>query len=259
MSTVIAPAEENALVVKARGLAEQLAGLAIADWREVAPAVLTRSLEGSALIGRLADDYLREVEASFGPIVSAAHAAHKAAVAERDRLKAPASKLKTEAGQLGWSCNAELRRRQEEAEAAIQRERVRLQREADEAARIEQQAAQRAQDDALIAEAARLEQAGDKETARRLVEAPPELPLAPPAPVFVPPAPVIHAKVEGAPMFGEDWIFEVTNEALVPREYLTLDDVKIGKVVRAMKDKTNIPGIKAVSRPRATFRRQASA
>ena len=41
----------------------------------------------------------------------------------------------------------------------------------------------------------------------------------------------------------QTWTFTVVDEAKVPREYLILDEVKIRKVVQALKDKTNIPGI----------------
>jgi len=42
----------------------------------------------------------------------------------------------------------------------------------------------------------------------------------------------------------EKWSWEIVDESLVPREYLMLDEKKINKVVTAMKDKTNIPGIR---------------
>ena len=41
------------------------------------------------------------------------------------------------------------------------------------------------------------------------------------------------------------WHFEITDEAAIPREYLMVNETKIGQVVRAMKDQTNIPGVKA--------------
>ena len=42
--------------------------------------------------------------------------------------------------------------------------------------------------------------------------------------------------------------FEIVDPNLIPREYLLVDTTAIGKVVRALKDKTNIPGIKVVIR-----------
>lgn len=41
------------------------------------------------------------------------------------------------------------------------------------------------------------------------------------------------------------WAFRITNPALIPREFLLIDEQKIGGVVRALKDATNIPGVEA--------------
>ena len=38
--------------------------------------------------------------------------------------------------------------------------------------------------------------------------------------------------------------FEIVDVNLIPRKYLVVDTAAIGRVVRALKDKTNIPGIK---------------
>lgn len=43
----------------------------------------------------------------------------------------------------------------------------------------------------------------------------------------------------------ETWKFAISDASLIPREYLIPDEVAIGKIVRAMKERTNIPGIKA--------------
>lgn len=40
------------------------------------------------------------------------------------------------------------------------------------------------------------------------------------------------------------WQFEITDEALIPREYLIVDQVRIRKVVMALKRDTNIPGVR---------------
>ena len=45
----------------------------------------------------------------------------------------------------------------------------------------------------------------------------------------------------------EVWKFRIKNEALIPREYLVPDEVKIGKVVRATEGKIEIPGIECYS------------
>lgn len=47
--------------------------------------------------------------------------------------------------------------------------------------------------------------------------------------------------------FRETWRFEITDESLIPREYLIVDETKIRKVVLVMKEKTSIPGVRAYS------------
>lgn len=42
----------------------------------------------------------------------------------------------------------------------------------------------------------------------------------------------------------EVWRFEVTDPNAVPREYLTVDEKKLGAIVRALKGDTNIPGVR---------------
>lgn len=58
-------------------------------------------------------------------------------------------------------------------------------------------------------------------------------------------APVVPDKPEADFSLRETWAFEITDAALVPRKYLVVDEVTIGKIVRAMKDQTDIPGVRA--------------
>ena len=60
------------------------------------------------------------------------------------------------------------------------------------------------------------------------------------------PPPMENLQVKGV-SFADVWKYEITNEALIPREYLMPDESKIGRVARAMKDKTVIPGVKVFS------------
>jgi hypothetical protein len=50
-------------------------------------------------------------------------------------------------------------------------------------------------------------------------------------------------KVEGM-SFRDNWRFEITDPNLIPREYLSVDTVKIGGVVKVMKDGASIPGVR---------------
>lgn len=44
--------------------------------------------------------------------------------------------------------------------------------------------------------------------------------------------------------FSDKWGFEVINAAMVPREYLKVDEVKLGAYVRAMKGDAIVPGVR---------------
>lgn len=50
-------------------------------------------------------------------------------------------------------------------------------------------------------------------------------------------------KAEGV-SFVERWKFEVKDPSRVPRQYLMVDEKKIGQVVRALKGDANIPGVR---------------
>ena len=93
-------------------------------------------------------------------------------------------------------------------------------------------------------EAVAAEKAGDAVRARALIEAPVVVAPVTPRPVFVAAPPAQAPKVEGV-SFRDDWDFVITNAALIPREYLIPDEKKIRAVVKAMKEHTNIPGIRA--------------
>ena len=67
-------------------------------------------------------------------------------------------------------------------------------------------------------------------------------PTAPPAPI-VKVETAVSTKGSG---FRDGWEYEVIDEDLIPDEYRMIDYPTIGKVVRAKKDKTNIPGIKVI-------------
>jgi hypothetical protein len=45
----------------------------------------------------------------------------------------------------------------------------------------------------------------------------------------------------------ETWKFSIVDASLIPREYLVPDEIKIGRIVRAMKGETKIPGVRIYS------------
>jgi hypothetical protein len=65
----------------------------------------------------------------------------------------------------------------------------------------------------------------------------------------VPEAPIIIAEavpeIEKAGIgYRENWKFIIENEDKIPREYMMVDEKKIGQVVRALKDQARIPGVR---------------
>lgn len=110
-------------------------------------------------------------------------------------------------------------------------ERIRRERE-----RELQEAARKAEEERQLLEAIAAESAGEKEVSEAIME----------APVYVPPVVLQKTtpKVEGI-SYRENWTFRVTDPKKVPDEYKSIDMVKIGQVVRAMKAQTNIAGVEA--------------
>lgn len=50
------------------------------------------------------------------------------------------------------------------------------------------------------------------------------------------------------------WSFEIEDETIIPRDYLMPNEKKIGDLVKALKDQTNIPGVKVVQSKIAVVR-----
>ena len=114
---------------------------------------------------------------------------------------------------------------------AWNREQERLRQEEENRLREE---ARKQEEERRLQEAILAEQSGQKEEAEAIMETPVQV-----APVVVPKS---VPKVAGMSI-RENWKFKISNEKLIPREYLKVDEVKIGQVVRALKSATNIPGV----------------
>ena len=104
----------------------------------------------------------------------------------------------------------------------------------EEEARLREEARRKAEEEAL-ARAVEAEAAGFGEAVDEILDAPPT----PVVPVILPP---VAPKVAGISM-RTTWKFRVVDEAAIPREYLKIDEAKIGGVVRAMKGGTKIAGV----------------
>jgi hypothetical protein len=196
----------------------------------------------------------KKVQDTFRPRIQQAHALHKGLLEDEKKFLGPIERaeLLVRAKLTGYE--NEQRRKQREAEDARQRQQQEL--EAAERLRVlqENERKRKEAEDRQLAQAVDAEKRGDVETAQRLIEAPVEVPVVAPKPVFAPPAPVLGAPKVAGVSFTDVWDFELENLDEVPREYLKLDEQKVRAVVKALKDKTAIPGIKAVSRRSPTVK-----
>jgi hypothetical protein len=65
-------------------------------------------------------------------------------------------------------------------------------------------------------------------------------------------APVVQTQAPkvGGISIPKVWTFEITDEDLIPREYLDISEVRIRKVVNALKGDTKIPGVRVFEQKR---------
>jgi hypothetical protein len=161
----------------------------------------------------------RKVEDWFRPLVEAAHRAHRELTTRRGETLRP---VEAECTRL----TVEMSRWKAEQDR-LARERAAQQ------AREEQELAR----SVALEEAVTLEAQGMPEEAAAVVEQA----IAAPAPVI----PIAQAapKVDGI-SHRETWKYEVVDANQIPREFLSIDEKKIGAVVRALKGSTRIPGIR---------------
>jgi len=163
--------------------------------------------------------YIAEVKKITGPVKEATHAAWKTAVAQ-------------ETGLVGQAEEAERILKYGAKGNAIAPEPTSI---------AGYQRAQKAAADAARAEIERVQREAEvkaKEQAKATgvpVQA---------VVVFTPPPPAVP-KATGIG-FTPEWGFRITDESLIPREYLMVDEKKIRAVVKAMKKQTNIPGVEAI-------------
>ncbi len=108
---------------------------------------------------------------------------------------------------------------------------------ADKNAAIAAAAARKLAEDEALARAARAEEFGDAKTADEIINKPI---VTAPAAAYVAP--------KTSTIFQTRWDFEVIDASLIPREYLQVNTVALGSVVRSTKGALNIPGIRQFSK-----------
>lgn len=161
-------------------------------------------------------DLRKQIDETFDPIIKKAHEAHKEAVAQKKKVDAPLVEAENiiKPRIAAWNAEQERIRREEEARL--------------------REIARKEEEERRIQEAILAEQSGQQEEAEAIISAPVQ------SPAVVIPKTV--PKVAGITM-QKQWKFRVTDPAKVPRQYLMVDEQKIGAIVRAMKDQANIPGV----------------
>ncbi len=185
----------------------------------------------------------KKISDFMDPIISANFQAHKIAVAKKKELEAPLIVAES------W-LNAKMTAYKQEQDRIRQAEEQRLRQIAIE----EEMARRKAEEVRRMEEAVALEELGANEEAAQVMA---EVLQEAAAPVIVTPPPPTIPKVEVKGMAtATTWKFEIINESLIPRSFMTPDLVKIGGVVRSLKAETNIPGIRVYtdSKMRATGR-----
>lgn len=234
MAAQVIPAPDAAIARQSQSLATLALALTVTD---------NDSRVAAAEMGKTLAAMEKEIHAKVDPVVRKAMEAHREACKLRDEALEPITRAKRYlAGCIGGYDQQQERIRLAE-QARLDREQ--REREAQEAARLRWEA-----EDRQLAEAQAALEIGDADLADAIVSAPTLVEMPPPAPVIVPStvAPVAGVSGRGT------WKFRVTSAALIPREYLAVDQVKIGGVVRAMKGATNIPGIEAYEDRSVNFR-----
>lgn len=203
------------------------------DTKEITERALTVPEKAKAIIIKSNDDFTKagevltvikslrkEIDATFDPIITKAHEAHKEAIAQKKKVDAPLIEAEgiIKPRMAAWNAEQERLRREEE-------DRLR-------------EIARKQEEERRLKEAVAAEQAGNKEEAEAIIEAPIETP-----PVVVQKT---TPKVAGV-SFSKQWKFRITDPNKIPRQYLKVDEVAIGGVVRSLKGATNIPGVEVFS------------
>jgi hypothetical protein len=182
-----------------------------------------------------ANEFLKNVKAiaakvadSFDPQISQAHALHKSLLDEKKKFTAPLEEAEKIVKRTitGYLVEEDRKRREVEAE------RARIEAEARAEAEKKMKAVEKAEAKGDAAKAESIAQEAVNIMAAKIDAAPivPERPIA------------------AGLGLTENWEFTIIDKNLIPREYMIPDEVKIGRVVRALKSEAKIPGVSITSR-----------
>ena len=191
--------------------------LSIVDQAKTVKVTNPETYTAAGQIWKAIKDMMKEVSDTFDPLIEAAHLSHKKALEKKAKFYQPLDLASRSVKKLMSDYDTEQERIRKAEEDRLQK------------------IAQKQAEDRRLEEALAAEKAGRKEEAAAIIETPVTI------------APVVIAKVtpkmEGGPVYRTIWKFRIMNAALIPREYLIPDEVKIGGVVRSLKAAVSIPGV----------------
>ena len=207
----------------------EMRGMTITDQASALSIEDKATYERGAEILLLIKDAMKEIDATFGPIKTKAHATWKEIVAQEKRHQEPL--LQAEASiksKISTYVMAEEKKRREEEAKAM--------------ALLKKQEEEKRLAMAVEAENLDLSDAVDS-----ILE----------KPSFVPPV-ILETqapKVKGVSM-SMVWKFEIEDEKLVPDQFKMIDETKIRKLVSAMGGEARIPGVRIFQVPNVSAGRR---
>lgn len=160
-----------------------------------------------------------KIDETFDDLISGAFKHHRALVAEKKKHAEP-----LEAASLVYKQKMGRWNDAQKAFAAAEEKRLR------------EEAIKQAEADALEA-AAQAEKDGNVEEAQAIIS----------APVVVPVVVVQKTTPKTSTVFRTNWKYRIVDASKLPREYLVADEVKLGKIARAMQGAVNVPGVEFYS------------
>jgi hypothetical protein len=171
----------------------------------------------------------RQIAETFDPIIEQAHKAHKIAIAKKKETDGP---LEVAEGQLKLLVNRYL----SDVERKRLAEEARLR---DEARKAEEERARREAEERKLELAIEAEQSGDMEVVEEILNSPTEV-----QPSYIPPV-ILPSVVEKQAGISRrtNWKARVIDEALVPREFLCVDEQKLNRYAKAMQQKASVLGV----------------
>lgn len=172
-------------------------------------------LEVASALLRGIKTVLKRIDETFGEAVKAAHAAHRKILEAKKKHSEPLEKAETALKRRMGKYNQEqeqLRREKEQRLRAAERKR---------------------EEEARLAQAEELEARGKAKEADEVLDAPIET-----TPIVVPAAP----KPKGV-SYRTKYGWRLVDPDKLPRDYMVVNEKAINKVVQALGEKTNIPGI----------------